>query len=220
MQDKIDALKLDIAELESFENQSTRQKVKDILSIERRRLVSEVLKLEEQSKPESNKSNVTTVKPAPGKYQVKVNNYAWDQTSKFVKFYVTLKNVQNIPLQNVKCKFTTKSLELLVEDLDKKDYVLTINNLLKEVVPEDSSWKVKTDMVIVSVAKKSQDTWSHVTGWEKKTTEPKSVEPDADPADGIMSLMKNMYDKGDDEMKRTIAKAWTESQSKGSNFQL
>jgi len=27
----------------------------------------------------------------------------------------------------------------------------------------------------------------------------------------MMNLMKKMYDEGDDEMKRTIAKTWTES---------
>ena len=27
-------------------------------------------------------------------------------------------------------------------------------------------------------------------------------------------MMKKMYDEGDDEMKRTIAKAWTEGQDK------
>lgn len=27
-------------------------------------------------------------------------------------------------------------------------------------------------------------------------------------------MMKKMYDEGDDEMKRTIAKAWTESREK------
>ena len=26
-----------------------------------------------------------------------------------------------------------------------------------------------------------------------------------------MSMMKNLYNEGDDEMKRTIAKTWTES---------
>ena len=29
-----------------------------------------------------------------------------------------------------------------------------------------------------------------------------------------MKMMKKMYDEGDDDMKRTIAKAWTESQDK------
>ena len=37
---------------------------------------------------------------------------------------------------------------------------------------------------------------------------------DKDPQAGLMDLMKKMYDDGDDEMKRTIAKAWTESQEK------
>ena len=31
-----------------------------------------------------------------------------------------------------------------------------------------------------------------------------------------MNMMKKMYDEGDDEMKRTIAKAWTESREKQS----
>ena len=35
-----------------------------------------------------------------------------------------------------------------------------------------------------------------------------------DPSASIMELMKNMYQEGDDDMKRTIAKAWTESQEK------
>ena len=35
-----------------------------------------------------------------------------------------------------------------------------------------------------------------------------------DPGDSLMKLMKNMYETGDDDMKRTIAKAWTESREK------
>lgn len=43
-----------------------------------------------------------------------------------------------------------------------------------------------------------------------------SVNPDenADPSDGLMSMLKKMYSDGDDEMKRTINKAWSESQDK------
>ena len=37
---------------------------------------------------------------------------------------------------------------------------------------------------------------------------------DDDPQAGLMKMMKKMYDEGDDDMKRTIAKAWTESQDK------
>lgn len=33
---------------------------------------------------------------------------AWDQSDKFVKIYVTLKNVHNIQAENVRCDFTSK----------------------------------------------------------------------------------------------------------------
>ena len=45
-------------------------------------------------------------------------------------------------------------------------------------------------------------------------TKPPKVDKDEDPGLGLMKLMKQMYDDGDDEMKRTIAKAWHESQEK------
>ena len=37
---------------------------------------------------------------------------------------------------------------------------------------------------------------------------------DGDPGAGLMNLMKKMYDDGDDDMKRTIAKSWQEAQDK------
>ena len=48
---------------------------------------------------------------------------------------------------------------------------------------------------------------------KSKAMDPK---PDAskDPSAGLMDMMKKMYDEGDDEMKRTINKAWSESRSK------
>lgn len=52
-----------------------------------------------------------------------------------------------------------------------------------------------SDMVIISVAKKSQDNWSHLTEWDKKASENKAPKFDTekmDPSEGLMSLMKNM----------------------------
>lgn len=69
---------------------------------------------------------------------------AWDQTPKVVKFYVSLKNVQNVPAENVTCTFSRKSLELNVKNLEDKDYIFTIKNLLEPIVPEQSTWKVKS----------------------------------------------------------------------------
>lgn len=41
-----------------------------------------------------------------------------------------------------------------------------------------------------------------------------NVDPQGDFSDGIMNMMRKMYEEGDDEMKRTIAKAWTEGNEK------
>ncbi len=43
---------------------------------------------------------------------------------------------------------------------------------------------------------------------------PPKTRKDEDPGASLMSMMKQMYDSGDDDMKRTIAKAWHESQEK------
>lgn len=74
-------------------------------------------------------------------------------------------------------------------------------------------------MVVILAAKEKEENWSHVTQYEKKASDSKKLVPDKpdesiDPSESLMSMMKKMYDQGDDEMKRIIAKAWTEGQEK------
>lgn len=52
---------------------------------------------------------------------------------------------------------------------------------------------------------------------KKKVLDEDKEEAGADPMGGLMNIMKKMYDSGDSEMKRTIAKAWTEGQDKRNN---
>ncbi|KAB0802502.1 hypothetical protein PPYR_04688 [Photinus pyralis] len=211
----MEELMQDVAELELLQKQAKRQRIKNILTVELNRQQAELGRLQAEIQ---NTEKVT--KPAVIKrYQVKLTNYAWDQTSKFVKFYVTLKNVQNIPAENITCSFTAKSLELSVKDLEGKDYLFTINHLLMQINPADSVWRVKSDTIIINAAKVEQKNWEFVTEIEKRASDAKKLStpnPDAsaDPSEGLMSLMKNMYEQGDDEMKRTIAKAMHESQTK------
>lgn len=73
-------------------------------------------------------------------------------------------------------------------------------------------------MVIINVAKIEDVSWSHVTELEKRASDSKKIipEPDKsdDPSEGLMNVMRTMYMQGDDDMKRMIAKAWTEGQQK------
>lgn len=72
----------------------------------------------------------------------------WDQSDKYIKVFVTLKDVQSIPKEQVYCKLTERSMELHVQNLDSKDYLLTINKLLEPISVEDSHWKQKTGKFI------------------------------------------------------------------------
>ena len=40
------------------------------------------------------------------------------------------------------------------------------------------------------------------------------IDDTKDPSESLMGLLKQMYDDGDDEMKRTLSKAWYESREK------
>ena len=69
----------------------------------------------------------------------------------------------------------------------------------------DKSKKVvKADKVLIKLAKKkseygSYDHWSSLTAKKKKTSTAKE-----NPAAGIMDLMKEMYETGDDNMRKVI----------------
>ncbi|XP_072765168.1 calcyclin-binding protein [Anoplolepis gracilipes] len=220
MSTKTDEVKLDIEELNSLLEQAYRQRTKDMLTLEIRRLQTELAKLLEENKGTSIKPTTPLLPSGPQKcYEVKLNNYGWDQTLTTVKIYITLKDVHQLPKQAIVCNFTDKSLDLRVLGLDNKNYNLPINNLCAEIDTEKSSFKVKTDMIVVSLAKKVAKDWSHITLVEKRIKDTKSssvpeLGEDSDPGASLMNLMKKMYQDGDDEMKKTIAKAWTESQEK------
>ncbi|KAG1368782.1 hypothetical protein COCNU_14G012500 [Cocos nucifera] len=48
---------------------------------------------------------------------------------------------------------------------------------------------------------------------QKRKLKP-SLDKDKDPMAGILDLMKNMYKEGDDDMKRTTGKAWSDARSR------
>lgn len=64
--------------------------------------------------------------------------------------------------------------------------------------------------------------WSHLTVTEKRVADAKKTsltdddveDGKDDPSSGLMKIMQKMYETGDPEMKRMIAKAWTEGQEK------
>uniref|UniRef100_A0A0K0D2K7 SGS domain-containing protein n=1 Tax=Angiostrongylus cantonensis TaxID=6313 RepID=A0A0K0D2K7_ANGCA len=81
------------------------------------------------------------------------------------------------------------------------------------------AFQQKADMLLVMMKKKTEGKkWEQLTKLEydekqkRKPNFDKTMEDD--PQASLMNMMKQMYEEGDDEMKRTIRKAWHEGQSK------
>jgi calcyclin binding protein len=98
--------------------------------------------------------------------------------------------------------------------------VLTASHLLNLVDASASYTKVRPDMVTVLLKKANVgEHWGYVSQKEavlkdKKDKKLPKMDENADPQEGLMSLMKKMYEEGDDEMKRTISKAFIEGREK------
>ncbi|XP_068710820.1 calcyclin-binding protein-like [Montipora foliosa] len=218
--ERVEDLKEVKEELKSFLSTATRPRVKKLLQDELERVERQISAADKQSSMEvPNETEVEPKKPIARKPQAtstKITSYAWDQSPKFVKIYITLSEVEKLPEENVSSKFTNRSIELRVLGLKGKNYQFQMIHLLHPIVPDSSSVKIKTGKVTILLKKEKEENWSCLTTTEnlKMTKQEKKFDESKDPGEGIMDLMRKMYDEGDDEMKRTIAKAWTESREK------
>ncbi|XP_067661942.1 calcyclin-binding protein-like [Haliotis asinina] len=211
----IEELKKDIEELKKFENESTRPRVQKALSVEIRKIES-MIALQENPTPVNPVAPQSTIRQEVKVRSEQIKKYAWDQSDKFMKLYVTLDGVQGIPAENITSTFTDRSVRLVVKGLNNKNHELFIARLCEEITPDNSYHKVKTDCVLLMMKKSSSITWAYVTEAEKKAKEVKkpTFDEKEDPNASLMKMMQNMYEDGDDDMKRTIAKAWTEGRDK------
>ncbi|KTF80833.1 hypothetical protein cypCar_00026932 [Cyprinus carpio] len=190
----------DLKEITSLLEKCERQRVRDVLTQEQKKVEKELAKKRQQklqqAKKDSGDKTDTTLKG----YTVKINNYGWDQSDKFVKIYITLKGVHKIPVENVEANFTERYFFTL--NIAEFGFIFFI--------------MIKTDMVLVMCKKKSTKKWDCLTQVEKQSKEKDkpNLDENADPSEGLMSVLKKIYTDGDDETKRTINKAWAESQEK------
>ncbi|KAG1685842.1 hypothetical protein DVH05_007678 [Phytophthora capsici] len=192
--------------------QLLQRKQKDLQTAE---LKQEKAKVVDTPKPEHVKvappvSNDRTPFTEISRFGWEDDGYGKEKVSVYIMSGVD--GVGNLPKENVTCNFTKTSFDLKIIGLDNKNYRLFKQHLEKEIDPAKSSFRVKKNRVTISLYKADKDnTWMNLTAKNPS----KSSKPDtSDPSAGIMDMMKNMYDEGDDEMKRTIAKAWTESRNK------
>merc|ERR1712154_418925 len=119
----------------------------------------------------ANQNTNSVTQPVSSKcYDVPYKSYSWDQSDKFVKFYLTnLKNVQELPRpEGFETDFQPRAVKFRVCNLSGKNHVFEIKELAYDINAEKSHYKVKSDMVVIFLAKEQiGQQWSHVTAAEK-----------------------------------------------------
>lgn len=94
-----------------------------------------------------------------------LDKFAWDQSVKYVSVFVTLPGVGTQATVDVNTKFTGTSFELTITGYNgNENYRLVQAPLAKFIDPKRSKHKVKTDRVVVMLAKRDSeppygDTW-------------------------------------------------------------
>lgn len=214
-------LGLDLEELRRLEAIAKRPRVLNLLSSEIRSIDS---KLSKASAAVATQTPTPTPTPTPTVIArdkapvdaatigvlnyVTLSSFSWDQDNEKVKIYVSLEGVEQEKAETI---FKPMSVDIKFHDVQGKNHRLAIPKLNKEIVPEKCKVLVKPTKVIITLFKASKGNWLDLHLKDDKLKP--SMDKEKDPMAGIMDLMKNMYDEGDDEMKRTIAKAWSDARS-------
>jgi len=149
---------------------------------------------------------------------VAIDRFAFDAggyNSAFITLYIDLPGVGSLDRSQIKCDFTSGSFDLVVNDLNGKSYRLFKDNLEKDIDQGKSKCIVKKERIVIKLAKvKSEygsfDMWNQLTAKKKKNPSKKE-----NPQNSIMELMKDMYDSGDDQMKKMIGETMLKQRNGG-----
>lgn len=161
------------------------------------------------------RNNATTTTPNINKkYQSFPTHYfdCGEYNSPTVTVYIPLNGIGNHDKSKISCEFTSTSFDLIVTDFGEKNmsYRLLNDNLAHEIDVSKSKYIIKSNKIIIKLGKikgeYSYDHWTDLSAKKKKSSSTGSggKGKKEDPTAGIMDLMKDMYDNGDDNMRKMI----------------
>jgi len=145
-----------------------------------------------------------------------MDRVAWDQQGRNVDYYVFLDGVGNVSKDDLSVRITETSIEIKVKNLNGRRYRHNVRRLHDTIRPEDSFWKVKKDCIVFKLCKDKEKKWSKLDFDPQESNQQQDLmhRMKGDPENAMIEMMRGMYQGGDDDMKRTMAKAWHEAQEK------
>ncbi|XP_040362090.1 calcyclin-binding protein isoform X1 [Rosa chinensis] len=212
---------LDLEELRRIQSIAKRPRILNLISseignLEKCGLITAQLSKEAASKPTlptptptpTPISTAVKVPSTPALNYVTLGSFSWEQDTDKVKIYIFLEGVDQ---EKMETEIKPTSIDIKLHDVQGRNYRCAIPKLHSQIVPEKCKVLVKPTRVVITLIKASKGNWLDLHFKEDKLKP--NLDKEKDPMAGIMDLMKNMYNEGDEEMKRTIAKAWTDARS-------
>lgn len=143
--------------------------------------------------------------------------YSFLDDGQYAKVYVAHPGVGKLDKKYVQSAFGATSFELRIADGDRQPLHLSIPNLCYDIVPGKSQVKVKANKVIVAMQKRDMSkTWEELTDRKVKAEAERRRRIDHGDLKGAdtMDLLRDLYEKSDDEGRQGLMKAYTEGEEK------
>ncbi|KAM3142067.1 hypothetical protein pb186bvf_005721 [Paramecium bursaria] len=140
-----------------------------------------------------------------------ITKYAWDQEGKKVKIIFSLEGIGSIPKENIISQFNDESVDLKIKDYKNQNLRFGVKRLNQKIKVPECSFKVSNNTLYLYLTKQDGSKHWDQLAYKEQLVNPEKIEKE-DPQASLMNMMKEMYQNGDEDMKRTIAQAWTKSQ--------
>lgn len=181
------------------------------------------------SLPQQQHSGSTLLTLHRQSYPIDLTNFTFQQSNKFAKVFVCLEGVgKKCTAKDVSVLFTERTISMRVIGLDGKDYALNITNLLHDIVPSSSFYRIKKNVIVISAHKADVTIeWAELTTITQRMKELKDsldrfpareaadLAALKDPMAGhlmFMRAMQRVYQTGDPELRRKIEQGCCYSQ--------
>ncbi|OMJ79991.1 hypothetical protein SteCoe_19864 [Stentor coeruleus] len=205
-------LEADLKEIDRLLSLSTRNYSKEILISLRLSTSQELKSLPEgSSEPVPHDEEGIIWKP--------LDRFSWEQTENEIKIYVTcLEGLKSHPKENIHLHTTKNSVTVSIKNFQNNNYRLKFPKLTNDI----NTGKItqKSNGFSVTLIKKDKIRWDSlvpkkvVPVKEKDEEEKGDTKDSGDAGDSLMKMMKELYETGDDDMKKTIAEAWSKAKNK------
>jgi calcyclin binding protein len=143
-----------------------------------------------------------------------VGGWGWEQNADFVEVTIFdgLEGVGSLPRDQIAVSFEASGFDLKVHGLRGKNLRLRVNNLEKDINTAASKLRITKNRIIVQLKKAgSWEHWANLTGKKPRGAAAEAGKSGGDPAAGLMDVMRDLYEDGDDTTRKVIAEAWTKS---------